>query len=152
MSLWPASWKLDHSKLEFFNYDPVWEKENYMRKSRFTDAQIAFILKQADERTSVAEVWRKAGIAEATFYNLHKKYAGLMPSEMKRLKRLEEENSKLKTLVADLSQLVASHLGKDRELRLDWCYQELSSKRVLTTILNSSLPPLKFRLKLIHVY
>jgi len=74
-----------------------------MRKSKFTDAQISFILKQADEGTSVAEVCRKAGIAEATFYNWRKKYAGLMPSEMKRLKQLEEENSKLKNLVADLS-------------------------------------------------
>jgi len=74
-----------------------------MRKSKFTDAQISFILKQADEGTSVAEVCRKAGIAEATFYNWRKKYAGLIPSEMKRLKQLEEENSKLKNLVADLS-------------------------------------------------
>lgn len=74
-----------------------------MRKSKFTEAQIAFILKQADEGTSVAEVCRKAGIAEATFYNWSKKYAGLMPSEMKRLKQLEEENSKLKNLVAGLS-------------------------------------------------
>ena len=74
-----------------------------MRKSKFTDAQILFILKQADEGTSVAEVCRKAGIAEATFYNWRKKYAGLIPSEMKRLKQLEEENSKLKNLVADLS-------------------------------------------------
>jgi putative transposase len=74
-----------------------------MRKSKFTDAQISFILKQADEGTSVAEVCRKAGIAEATFYNWRKKYAGLIPSEMKRLKQLEEENSKLKDLVADLS-------------------------------------------------
>lgn len=74
-----------------------------MRKSKFTDAQISFILKQADEGTSVAEVCRKAGIAEATFYNWRKKYAGLIPSEMKRLKQLEEENSKLKNLVADFS-------------------------------------------------
>ena len=74
-----------------------------MRKSKFTDAQISFILKQTDEGTSVAEVCRKAGIAEATFYNWRKKYAGLIPSEMKRLKQLEEENSKLKNLVADLS-------------------------------------------------
>ena len=74
-----------------------------MRKSKFTDAQISFILKQADEGISVAEVCRKAGIAEATFYNWRKKYAGLIPSEMKRLKQLEEENSKLKNMVADLS-------------------------------------------------
>lgn len=65
--------------------------------------QIAFILKQAEDGTPVAQVCRKAGISDATFYNWRKKYAGLMPSEMKRLKQLEEENSKLKNLVADLS-------------------------------------------------
>ncbi len=74
-----------------------------MKRSKFTDAQIAFVLKQAEEGTSVAEVCRKTGIAEATFYNWRKKYAGLMPSEMKRLKQLEDENMKLKRLVADLS-------------------------------------------------
>lgn len=74
-----------------------------MKRSKFTDAQIAFELKQVEEGTSVAEVCRKAGIVEATFYNWRKKYAGLMPSEMKRLKQLGEENSKLKRLVADLS-------------------------------------------------
>ncbi len=51
----------------------------------------------------VAEVCRKAGISDATFYGWRKKYAGLMPSEMKRLRQLEEENGKLKKLVADLS-------------------------------------------------
>jgi len=60
-------------------------------------------LKQAEDGTSVGEVCRKAGISEATYYNWRKKYAGLMPSEMKRLKQLEEENAKLKRLVADLS-------------------------------------------------
>ncbi len=74
-----------------------------MRKSKFTDAQIAFILRQAEEGTPIAEVCRKAGIAEATFYNWRKKYGGLMPSEMKRLKQLDEENARLKRLVADLS-------------------------------------------------
>ena len=74
-----------------------------MKRSKFTDAQVAFILQQAHEGTSVAEVCRKAEIAEATFYNWRKKFAGLMPSEMKRLKQLEEENGKLKRLVADLS-------------------------------------------------
>ena len=74
-----------------------------MKKSKFTEAQIAFVLNQAEEGTSIAEVCRKAGIAEATFYNWRKKYGGLMPSEMKRLKQLEDENSKLKRLVADLS-------------------------------------------------
>ncbi len=74
-----------------------------MKTSRFTEAQIAFVLRQADEGTAIGEVCRKAGISEATFYNWRKKYAGLMPSEMKRLKQLEEENGKLKKLVADLS-------------------------------------------------
>jgi putative transposase len=74
-----------------------------MKKSKFTEAQIAFILRQTDEGSAVAEVCRKAGISEATFYNWKKKYAGLLPSEMKRLRMLEDENSKLKKLVADLS-------------------------------------------------
>jgi len=60
-------------------------------------------LRQADESTPITEVCRKAGISEATFYNWRAKYSGLMPSEMKRLRQLEEENSKLKKLVADLS-------------------------------------------------
>ncbi len=52
-----------------------------MKRSKFTDAQIAFILQQADEGTAVAEICRKAGISQATFYAWRKKYAGLMPSE-----------------------------------------------------------------------
>ncbi len=74
-----------------------------MKKSKFTESQIAFILKQAEEGTVVAEVCRKAGISEATYYNWRKKYAGLLPSEMKRLRQLEEENGRLKRIVADLS-------------------------------------------------
>ncbi len=74
-----------------------------MKRSKFTEAQIAFILKQAEEGVPAAEVCRKAGISDATFYGWRKKYAGLMPSEMKRLRQLEEENGKLKKLVADLS-------------------------------------------------
>ena len=74
-----------------------------MKKSRFSEQQIAFVLRQAEEGTSVAEVCRKAGISEASFYAWRKKYGGLMPSEMKRLKQLEEENQRLKKLVADLS-------------------------------------------------
>ena len=74
-----------------------------MKTSKFSEAQIAFVLKQAEDGTSVAEVCRKAGIAEATFYNWRKRYAGLMPSEVKRLRQLEEENAKLKRIVADLS-------------------------------------------------
>lgn len=72
-----------------------------MKTSKFTEGQIAFVLKQAEDGTPVAEVCRKAGIAEATFYNWRKRYAGLMPSEVKRLRQLEEENAKLKRIVAD---------------------------------------------------
>ena len=74
-----------------------------MKRSKFTEAQIAFVLRQAEEGTKVEEVCRKAGISEATLYNWRKKYGGLMPSEMKRLKQLEEENTRLKRIVADLS-------------------------------------------------
>ena len=74
-----------------------------MKKSRFSEQQIAFVLRQAEEGTAVAEVCRKAGISEATYYNWRKKYGGLMPSEMRRLKQLDEENARLKKLVADLS-------------------------------------------------
>jgi putative transposase len=74
-----------------------------MKRSKFTEAQIAFILRQAEEGTAVGEVCRKAGISEATYYSWRKKYAGLMPSEMKRLRQFEEENGKLKKIVADLS-------------------------------------------------
>lgn len=74
-----------------------------MKRSKFTESQIAFILRQAEEGTAIAEVCRKAGISEATFYNWRNKYGGLLPSEMKRLRQLEEENGKLKKLVADLS-------------------------------------------------
>jgi len=74
-----------------------------MKRSKLPEARIAFVLKQAEEGASVGEICRRTGIAEATFYNWRKKYGGLMPSGMKRLKMLEEENSKLKRIVADLS-------------------------------------------------
>ena len=74
-----------------------------MKKIRYTEEQISFALKQNEVGTSVAEICRKLGISEATFYNLKQKYAGLGPSELKRLKQIEEETSKLKRLVADLS-------------------------------------------------
>ncbi len=74
-----------------------------MKASKFSEAEIAFVLKQAEDGTPVGKVCRKAGISDATFYNWRKKYAGPMPSEMKRLRQLEEENAKLKRIVADLS-------------------------------------------------
>jgi putative transposase len=74
-----------------------------MRKSHYTEEQIAFALRQAEQGTSVTEVIRKMGISEQTFYRWKKKYAGLGTSELRRLKQLEEENRRLKKLVADLS-------------------------------------------------
>jgi putative transposase len=74
-----------------------------MKASQFTDAQKAFILKQGDDGTPVAEICRKAGISQATYFNWKKKYAGMLPSEMKRLRELEQENARLKKIVADLT-------------------------------------------------
>ncbi len=73
-----------------------------MKKSKFTEAQIAYVLKQADEGTAVAEVCRKSEISEATFYNWRKRYGGMMPSEVRKLRQIKEENAKLKRLVVDL--------------------------------------------------
>ena len=74
-----------------------------MKKTKFTEEQIAFALRQAEAGTLVGEICRKMGILEATFYNWKKKYGGLGVSELRHLKQLEEENRKLKQLVADLS-------------------------------------------------
>ena len=74
-----------------------------MKASKFTDAQKAFVIKQGEEGTPVAEICRKAGISQATYFNWKKKYAGLMPSEMRRLRDLEDENGRLKKIVADLT-------------------------------------------------
>tara|TARA_R110002049_G_scaffold141888_1_gene303619 strand:- start:216 stop:482 length:267 start_codon:yes stop_codon:yes gene_type:complete len=74
-----------------------------MKASKFTDAQKAFIIRQGEDGIPVAKICRKAGISQATYFNWKKKYAGLMPSEMKRLRELEEENSRLKRIVADLT-------------------------------------------------
>jgi putative transposase len=73
-----------------------------MKASKFTESQIGFVL-QGEEGTSVEEICCKTGISQATYYNWKKKYRGLMPSEMKRLRQLEEENGRLKRIVADLS-------------------------------------------------
>lgn len=72
-------------------------------KNRFTEQQISFALRQAATGTSVAEITRRMGVSEPTFYRWKKLYAGLDSQEIRRLKQLEEENSKLKRIVADLT-------------------------------------------------
>ena len=72
-------------------------------KKRFSEEQIAFALRQHESGTTVAEIVRKMGITEQTFYRWKKKFGGLGVAELRRLKQLEEENRKLKQLVADLS-------------------------------------------------
>ncbi len=75
--------------------------DQVIKRSSYTEEQIAFALKQAELGTPVSEVCRKMGVSDATFYNWRKKYRGLRPSELKRLKQLEE-NHRLKRLIADL--------------------------------------------------
>ena len=74
-----------------------------MKKSRYTEEQIAYAIRQGETGTRVDEICRQMGISEATYYNWKKKYGGLGVAEVRRLKQLEEENRKLKQIVADLS-------------------------------------------------
>jgi putative transposase len=74
-----------------------------VKASRFSDAQKAFILKQGADGMPVADLWRKAGISQATYFNWKRKYDGLLPNEIRRLKQLEDENAKLRKVVADLT-------------------------------------------------
>ena len=74
-----------------------------MKSSRYTAEQVAFAMRQAESGTSVPEICRKMGIAEQTFYRWKRKFAGMGVAEVRRLRVLEEENRKLKQLVADLS-------------------------------------------------
>ena len=74
-----------------------------MKTQRHTEEQIAFILQQVELGAPVQEVCRKIGVTEQTFYRWKNKYGGMLPSDIKRLRQLEEENTRLKKLVADLS-------------------------------------------------
>ncbi|OGG94815.1 MAG: Hin recombinase [Candidatus Lambdaproteobacteria bacterium RIFOXYD2_FULL_50_16] len=74
-----------------------------MKKSKFSDQQVSLALLEAEQGTSVQEVVRRIGITEQTFYRWKKKYQGMMPSELRKMKQIEEENSRLRKLVADLS-------------------------------------------------
>jgi putative transposase len=79
------------------------KEDHPMKKSRYSAEQVAFALRQAESGTPVPEVCRKMGISEQTFYRWKKKYTGMGVTEVRKLRVLEEENKKLKQLVADLS-------------------------------------------------
>jgi putative transposase len=74
-----------------------------LKKSRFSDEQIAHALRQSESGTPVAEITRKLGVSEATFYAWKKKFGSMGTAEIRELRQLREENAKLKRLVADLS-------------------------------------------------
>jgi putative transposase len=74
-----------------------------MKRKRYTEEQIAFALRQAESGTAVEEICRKLGVSEPTFYRWTKQFAGMGVVEIRRLKQLEEENARLKRLVADLT-------------------------------------------------
>jgi putative transposase len=82
----------------------LWRKEQvFMKKSKYSAEQVTFAMRQSESGTPVPEVCRKMGISEQTFYRWKKKYMGMGVAEVRRLRVLEEENRKLKQLVADLS-------------------------------------------------
>lgn len=74
-----------------------------MKRSKFSEEQVAYALRQAESGTPVADVCRQLGVSEATFYLWKKKYAHLGVSEVRRMRQLEDENRRLKGLVADLT-------------------------------------------------
>ncbi len=88
-----------------------------MKKGQFTEEQIVYALRQVEAGTAVADVCRKLGVSENTFYRWKRKFAGLGIAELRRLKQLEEENRKLKQLVADLS--LDKHMLQEA-LRKNW--------------------------------
>ena len=88
-----------------------------MKKSKFSEEQIADALRQADTGTPVGDVCRQVGVSEATFYQWKKKFAHLGVSELRRLRQLEDENARLKRLVADLTldkHILTETLRKNR--------------------------------------
>jgi putative transposase len=93
------------SKLEYADgFDgPPHERTGPMKRSKFSEEQVAYALRQVEAGTPVGDVCRQLGVSEATFYAWKKKYAHLGVSELRRLRQLEDENARLKRLVADLT-------------------------------------------------
>src|SRR5919199_1359568 len=104
-----------------------------MPRKRFTNEQIAFALRQAENGATVDEVCRKMGVSEPTFYRWKKQFAGMGVPEIRRLKQLEDENSKLKRLVADLTLDRSSQRYRKRsdpQVALRMRLKELAAARV----------------------
>jgi putative transposase len=122
-----------------------------MKASKFSDAQKAFILKQGNDGVPVAEICRKAGISQATYFNWKERYDGMQPPEMRRLKQLEDENSKLKKIargpVAGSRDAPGRHPPKTvrparkRELTMAVCDEWGVSIRRACSVLNSIVRP-----------
>ena len=86
-----------------------------VRKSRFSETQILNILKAVESGRTVSDVCREHGISDATFYNWRAKYGGMQPSDLKRLRELEQENARLKRMYADAcldNQILKEIVGK----------------------------------------
>lgn len=104
-----------------------------MKKTRYTEEQIAFALKQAETGPRVEEVSRKTGISDATFYNWKKKFGGMGAIELRRLRQLEDENQRLRRLVADLSldkEMLQDVIRKSFEARPEKGSCDLSAGRL----------------------
>jgi putative transposase len=101
-----------------------------MKQKRYTEEQIAFALRQADSGVAVANICRKMEVSEATFYRWKKKFQGMGVAELRRLRQLEEENRKLKQLVADLTldkQMLQDVVKKNGETASTTAYNPVSA-------------------------
>ena len=90
-----------------------------MKRSRFSDQQIAFALQQGESGTPVGEICRKMGISEQTFYRWRKQYGGMGAAQLKELKRLQKENERLRRAVSDLTldKLILAEAARGRHLK-----------------------------------
>ncbi len=96
-----------------------------MKKTRFTETQIVSILKQQEGGRATKDLCREHGISDATFYNWKNKYGGMETSDVKRLKELEEENSRLKKMYADLA--LDNRILKDLFTKKGWALPQKDS-------------------------
>ena len=96
-----------------------------MKKTRFTETQIVSILKQQEAGRATKDLCREHGISEATFYNWKNKYGGMETSDVKRLKELEEENTRLKKMYADLA--LDNRILKDLFTKKGWALPQKDS-------------------------